>query len=95
MSDRVKYTCSCGWWGFDVLRAASPFDADDVLVGCPSCRQIDTINRACDVDGCPCVVVAGIPMPNGDYRTVCSTHSRVVLAERDAERATGSLERRQ
>ena len=80
MSDRDadKYVCAeCDWKGIAplLLRAANPFNADDMLIGCPSCKSVNTLSVACDEDGCWDYVTCGTPTADG-YRRVCGLHFR-------------------
>lgn len=56
-----------------LLRAPSPFDPDDVLTGCPSCRSIGPFDPICDVAKCRASTTCGTPTPTG-YRFTCSKH---------------------
>lgn len=70
-----------GWWCDDcnaittsgsLLRAAHPFDKDDVVTGCPECFGMD-LRLVCDEPGCTRLVTCGTPTPTG-YRSTCSQH---------------------
>jgi hypothetical protein len=74
-----KVKCSerrCNWRGQDdeLLRGKNPFDADDIVIGCPECKRIDSIVCVCDEDGCWDKVTCGTPTPDG-YRNTCGKHS--------------------
>jgi hypothetical protein len=57
------------------LRAMSPFDSHDELLGCPSCRQCtDGFTRICDADRCRNTVTCGWPSKDG-YRQTCYEHA--------------------
>lgn len=48
----LRWLCqSCDWTGDDgeLLRAPSPFDASDTIVGCPKCKAVEDIANACDM----------------------------------------------
>ena len=50
----LRWLCqSCDWTGSDaeLLRAPSPFAADDTIVGCPKCKAVEDIANACDSPG--------------------------------------------
>lgn len=72
-----RFTCEeCNWNGpeEDVLRAPNPFSEDvDTIMGCPDCRDVNTLRLACDEPGCCDFVTCGTPAPNG-YRRTCSDH---------------------
>lgn len=71
-----KQRCDeCGWRGTDdqVLRAPNPFDPEDTLYGCPDCKQVECLRRACDDP--ECWEFASCGWPDGDrYRTTCGPH---------------------
>ena len=71
-----NYMCeSCGWRGAmdDILRAPSPFDPEDELVGCPQCKIVEKLHMTCDEPGCTLPVSCGWLSPNG-YRLTCGRH---------------------
>jgi hypothetical protein len=81
---RMKWRCQeCGWMGApaEALEAPNPFsDADgDTITGCPTCRQVDTMELLCDEEGCSNVSKCGSPTPNG-YRQTCGDHHKIALA---------------
>lgn len=65
----------CNWRGTDaeVLHAPNPFDPEDEISGCPKCKEINSIYRACDEPGCWDRVSCGTTTPNG-YRQTCGKH---------------------
>ena len=73
-----KLVCrECAWTGEDeeALRAANPFNPEETIVGCPRCLSIDTLQMACDVDGCWKPASNGGPHPrDGKYRSCCAEH---------------------
>ena len=74
----TKQACGdrrCGWTGTsdDVLKAANPFDPDDVIWGCPKCKEVNGLYLACDEPGCWELVSVGTPTPSG-YRSTCHDH---------------------
>lgn len=81
--EKQRWRCTnCGTTtlGPELLTAPSPFDADDVLSGCPKCKQCsDGFDLLCDEPGCNSV--AGCGWPTGDdsdswggYRNTCGKH---------------------
>ena len=75
----LKYLCSkhrCNWHGFEdeVLTAHSPFDVTDMLYGCPKCKDVRTVVRACDEPDCWEPATCGFPTDSG-YRNTCHDHS--------------------
>ena len=73
-----KVKCSgrrCNWHGTDdeVLEAPNPFDENDVITGCPKCKQVDTTVYACDEPGCWADVCSGVATKTG-YRSTCHEH---------------------
>lgn len=75
MTERYK-CCECSEIVSEgaVLRAPSPFDATDILIGCPKCKSVDSFELLCDEPGCNNTVVCGWPSPQG-YRRTCHQHS--------------------
>lgn len=65
----------CNWHGdsSEVLRAKNPFDEDEVIEGCPECREINSPRQACDEPGCWKEATCGTPTPEG-YRSTCGEH---------------------
>lgn len=74
----LRWLCqSCGWNGGDaeLLRAISPFDAAETIVGCPKCKTADDIANACDDPECAQKATCGFPAQGG-YRRTCDRHSQ-------------------
>lgn len=69
-----KLLCDeCGWHGTEPLKAPSPFEADAVILGCPECKEVNTMQIACDEEGCWKQATCGTPTPSG-YRGTCGMH---------------------
>ncbi len=68
------FCLECYWRGSmrDLLDAPHPFDNEDTVYGCPSCRVLG-FQWACDEPDCWDVVHCGTPTPSG-YRRTCSKH---------------------
>jgi hypothetical protein len=77
MSDN-RTCCECNWRGTasEVLTAPNPWDDTDEVVGCPNCKNVNTIVAACDVAGCWKDASCGTPTPTG-YRHTCFAHRPV------------------
>lgn len=80
----MKLRCTerrCSWCGPDTnaLTAPNPFDKDDTLYGCPGCKDVNTLQEACDEPDCWEFSSCGTPTPNG-YRRTCGKHMPKVLA---------------
>ena len=78
MIEKDKVKCierHCKWKGLDneLLRANNPFDSDDILIGCPQGKGINTIVCVCDEPGCWEQSTCGTPSING-YRNTCGKH---------------------
>lgn len=74
--DNPKMLCQeCTWRGLSSERlvARSPFDARDIVFGCPACKEVNCFHIACDEDGCWDPGTCGTPTKTG-YRTTCSCH---------------------
>lgn len=59
----------------ELLRAPSPFDASDELVGCPACKSAEGFVELCEMDGCLRGATCGGPGEDGIYRRTCSPHA--------------------
>lgn len=73
-----KIICSnfrCQWKGkeSEVLRAKNPFDSEDEITACPSCKDINSNVYACDEEGCWRESSCGTPTEHG-YRSTCGEH---------------------
>lgn len=64
----------CGWYGYKPLKAENPFIAGEPIYGCPDCKDIGTLVRACDEEGCKNFVTCGTPTDKG-YRSTCGKHA--------------------
>lgn len=74
--EKDKVICrTCEWRGrqSEMLQAPSPFDAEDALLGCPQCKEVNCLYPACDEPECWQVVCCGTPSHDG-YRATCSKH---------------------
>jgi hypothetical protein len=58
----------------DLLRAPSPFNAEDELIACPKCRAVVWFIELCDEPGCDEPASCGFPTADG-YRRTCGKHS--------------------
>ena len=68
MDAEIKLKClACGhiFTGEDALESTSPFDEDDTIIGCPSCKAAEEIAVACDYEGCSHESTWGGVTPNG------------------------------
>lgn len=65
----------CGWCGPDteMLKAQNPFQDGDTLNGCPLCRDVNTLQVACDEPDCWEASSCGTPTDAG-YRRTCGKH---------------------
>lgn len=77
----MKWRCEerrCGWCGEDseVLTAINPFDEDQKLYACPTCRTVGSLVSACDEPGCHEFSSCGTPTQGG-YRITCGRHRPV------------------
>jgi len=63
-----------------LLKAPSPFDEDQELIGCPICKQCDEgFDPICDEAGCQDMASRGWPTGSnndawGGYRNTCGKH---------------------
>ncbi|WP_345985302.1 hypothetical protein WCX49_11915 [Sulfurimonas sp. HSL-1656] len=77
MERQNKYKCEeCGHIcePVDILEAKHPFIDDEKVMGCPECREIDSLQKMCEVDGCNKVASCGTPA-SGGYLICCGEHS--------------------
>ncbi len=80
-TDKVKCT-ECNWYGVisELLTADNPFLPTDTINGCPSCKEVNTMGRCCDRQGCWNTVSGGSPTKDG-YEFHCLEHSPMVKKE--------------
>ena len=76
MPKKEKLRCQnrrCDWRGTedDSLKAPNPFNPEnDILIGCPDCKDVNNLQVCCDEPGCWEAVSMGVPTPDG-YRNTC------------------------
>lgn len=58
-----------------ILIADSPFDPANIIMGCPFCKSVNSLQVACDVYGCEKLASCGFPTAEG-YRVTCGEHMR-------------------
>ena len=83
----LRWLCqSCDWTGSDaeLLRAPSPFDAADTIVGCPKCKAVEDIANACDEPGCDQEATCGFPATTPRITTSSSSPARASSCCRSA-----------
>ena len=59
----------------ELLTAPNPFDINDTISGCPSCRSACEFTQICDEPGCANGAGCGWPSDSG-YRRTCFKHSK-------------------
>lgn len=73
----MKVICDgCGWHGKkeEMLSAKNPFSETEVIFACPKCKLLEnSVERACDIDGCWEEAVSGQPTSDG-YKLLCGKH---------------------
>ena len=86
----MKVKCDerhCGWHGLDdeILIAPNPFDSDEMLQGCPNCKQVNCMLVVCDEPDCWSEVSCGWPTLDGEpcnsgtgngYQQTCGKHMK-------------------
>lgn len=75
----TKWRCEdCGWLGThdQLLIGYNPFDATQIIHGCPVCKEINTMAGICDEPGCEQKVCCGWNTDDGRYRNTCFNHSK-------------------
>lgn len=78
--DIIKVGCRnrhCGWNGREpeTLKAPHPWIEGETLMGCPACKDTDSLYAICDEAGCLKEVSCGWPSENG-CRQTCGSHMR-------------------
>ena len=68
-------TCNTVSLEQDLLRAPSPFDSDEELVGCPVCKSCDGFTELCELADCEKPATCGGPGEDGIYRRTCVAHA--------------------
>jgi hypothetical protein len=79
--ERDKVKCKvCNWKGVasELLHSVSPFDKDEVITGCPECKEIGSSVSVCDFIDCWKEATCGTPTED-DYRWTCGKHSRELI----------------
>ncbi len=74
----VRFRCDeCGWIGdeSEIITAPNPFEALEVVSGCPRCKAVDQFTNTCDEPGCDKDAGCGWPTKDGGYRRTCYEHS--------------------
>ena len=76
--EKIKYICithRCGWKGIstEVLKELNPFDEREIILGCPKCKDVNTVVLACDEADCWEKADCGFPTGSG-YRRTCYSH---------------------
>lgn len=65
----------------DMLKAANPFDPDDEILGCPSCKTASGDGEwmeLCEREGCGKEATCGTPLKGGGYLRACFKHFKEV-----------------
>lgn len=85
MEARKKWKCEeCGEITYEPLRALSPFDPDDELIGCPNCKSVNTLVGACQIAECTLAASSGNTNCYGfRYVWTCWGHSPANPLNRD------------
>jgi hypothetical protein len=71
--------------GQERLIAPNPFDATDIVIGCPKCKTIGEFCLICDEEGCWNGYSIGHPNDTGKYRQVCGEHYREIMQREEEE----------
>lgn len=72
-----KWVCKeCVEVVLEHLSAPNPFDADDIIAGCPHCKSVSSLLQACHHPGCNQIASGGYPNALGyRYAWLCYKHS--------------------
>lgn len=87
----ARFICQdCDWRGgeSELLRAPNPFadENPDEMIGCPRCREPNTMRQACDESGCWREASMGTPV-HGGYRRTCYDHRPSTLIASQPDRS--------
>lgn len=77
--------CDLIYWEEQLLKAFSPFDKNDVLIGCPNCKSVDSFTQVCDALSCRKEATCGISTKE-KYRRVCGDHYRELDQQKELEK---------
>ena len=69
--------CSVIYTDDKLLIAPSPFEPDDNITGCPTCRSVNSFEQVCDEEGCDKLAGCGWPSYSRRYRRTCAKHMRL------------------
>jgi len=70
---------NCDWLGLDkdLLVAANPFNSEDLISGCPGCKQVAPgFERLCCVQGCKKLICNGFVTKAHGYLFTCHEHHK-------------------
>ena len=89
-----KWLCNeCGGIAFEILSAPSPFDQNDTIHACPTCRTVENLTAACQYPDCSKPAGGGYTGGLGyRYAWLCWDHSPMNLAARPTTPGTGEGE---
>ncbi len=85
MSNQAKYVCEmCGERIYDnqFLVAPNPFKETFEIHGCPKCKSVGSVYRACDNKDCWLKAFNGITTPLGIFYTICDKHFQEEIARK-------------
>jgi hypothetical protein len=71
-----KVVCrECEWKGttYELLHAPNPFSAEEQVMGCPQCFSVESMDSACEREGCWKLYSCGTPTLGG-YAQTCGQH---------------------
>lgn len=57
-----------------ILYADNPFDSSKVICGCPACYEVESLDKACEVEDCDQLSSSGWPDEKGEYHYTCHRH---------------------
>lgn len=64
----------------NVKRAPNPFDKNDIILGCPRCKSVESMAQLCDEDGCRQIATCGMPVNDKrEYVRVCGDHYQRII----------------
>lgn len=65
----------CEWVGEEdlALMADNPFDLRVQIIGCPECKEVNSLVIVCNFVGCEQIATCGMPLDDS-YHQVCGEH---------------------
>jgi hypothetical protein len=72
-----------------ILTGPNPFDAEDTLSGCPTCKSVNAFEEMCEWPECRRTASNGTPLADGRYVRRCHEHRPEAMGESQFTRKPG------